>query len=54
MTRLDHNRAQTQVASKLGVQVSDVKKMTIWGTIQQPNTQIFSIAKLTENPWHTQ
>ena len=31
MTRLDHNRAQTQVASKLGVQVSDVKKMTIWG-----------------------
>ncbi|MAR42564.1 MAG: malate dehydrogenase, partial [Flavobacteriaceae bacterium] len=31
MTRLDHNRAQTQVASKLGVQVNDVKKMTIWG-----------------------
>ena len=31
MTRLDHNRAQTQVASKLGVPVSDVKKMTIWG-----------------------
>ena len=31
MTRLDHNRAQTQVASKLGVQVCDVKKMTIWG-----------------------
>ncbi len=31
MTRLDHNRAQTQVAQKLGVAVSDVKKMTIWG-----------------------
>ena len=31
MTRLDHNRAQTQVAQKLGVAVADVKKMTIWG-----------------------
>jgi len=31
MTRLDHNRASTQVAQKLGVAVSDVKKMTIWG-----------------------
>ena len=31
MTRLDHNRAQTQVASKMGVPVDAVKKMTIWG-----------------------
>ncbi|GAA2352199.1 malate dehydrogenase [Saccharopolyspora halophila] len=31
MTRLDHNRAQTQVAKKLGVTVNDVKKLTIWG-----------------------
>lgn len=31
MTRLDHNRAQTQVAQKLGVPVREVKKMTIWG-----------------------
>jgi malate dehydrogenase len=31
MTRLDHNRALTQVAQKLGVPVADVKKMTIWG-----------------------
>ncbi len=31
MTRLDHNRAIAQVASKLDVGVSDVKKMTIWG-----------------------
>jgi malate dehydrogenase len=31
MTRLDHNRALTQVAQKTGTAVSDVKKMTIWG-----------------------
>ena len=31
MTRLDHNRALTQVAQKLGVPVADVRKMTIWG-----------------------
>ena len=31
MMRLDHNRALTQVAKKLGVPVSDVHKMTIWG-----------------------
>ncbi|MAT07366.1 MAG: malate dehydrogenase [Acidimicrobiaceae bacterium] len=31
MTRLDHNRALTQVAQKLGAPVTDVKKMTIWG-----------------------
>ena len=31
MTRLDHNRALTQVASKAGVTVSDIKKLTIWG-----------------------
>jgi malate dehydrogenase len=31
MTRLDHNRAIAQVATKLGVTVKDVKKMTIWG-----------------------
>jgi malate dehydrogenase len=31
MMRLDHNRALTQVAKKLGVPVSDVHNMTIWG-----------------------
>ena len=31
MTRLDHNRARSQVAQKLGVSVDAVKKMTIWG-----------------------
>jgi malate dehydrogenase len=31
MTRLDHNRAISQLAAKAGVTVNDVKKMTIWG-----------------------
>lgn len=31
MMRLDHNRAMTQVAQKLGVPVSEVSRMTIWG-----------------------
>ncbi len=31
MTRLDHNRAKSQVAQKLGKPVESVKQMTIWG-----------------------
>jgi malate dehydrogenase len=31
LTRLDHNRAIHQVAAKLGVPVTAVKQMTIWG-----------------------
>ncbi|GIJ46990.1 malate dehydrogenase [Virgisporangium aliadipatigenens] len=31
MTRLDHNRALAQLAGKLGVSVSALKKVTIWG-----------------------
>jgi malate dehydrogenase len=31
MTRLDHNRAMTQIADKTGATVNDVKQMTIWG-----------------------
>ena len=37
LTRLDHNRAKTQLAKKLGVPVSEVKKMTVWGN--HSNTQ---------------
>jgi malate dehydrogenase len=40
MTRLDHNRAKTQLAQKLGASVNDVTKMTIWGnhsTTQYPD-----------------
>jgi malate dehydrogenase len=31
MTRLDQNRAYTQLAQKLGVSVNDIKKLVIWG-----------------------
>jgi malate dehydrogenase len=40
MTRLDHNRAITQIAQRLGAPVTDVRKMTIWGnhsTTQYPD-----------------
>jgi len=31
MTRLDHNRALSQLAAKTGTTVSDISKLTIWG-----------------------
>lgn len=31
MTRLDHNRAKAQLVKKLGCDLADIKKMTIWG-----------------------
>jgi malate dehydrogenase len=31
MTRLDHNRAMSQIAAKTGKSVNDVSHMTIWG-----------------------
>jgi malate dehydrogenase len=31
LTRLDHNRAISQLAAKTGAGVTDIKKMTIWG-----------------------
>ncbi|MGZ4601851.1 malate dehydrogenase [Oryzihumus sp.] len=31
LTRLDHNRALSQLAAKTGARVTDIKKMTIWG-----------------------
>ena len=31
MTRLDHNRAKTQLAQKSGTTVNDIRQMTIWG-----------------------
>jgi malate dehydrogenase len=40
MTRLDHNRAMTQIAKKLDASVADVRTMTIWGnhsTTQYPD-----------------
>jgi malate dehydrogenase len=40
MTRLDHNRAVSQIATKLDADISDVRRMTIWGnhsTTQYPD-----------------
>lgn len=31
MTRLDQNRAKAQIAAKVGVQITDVKNVIIWG-----------------------
>ncbi len=31
MTRLDHNRALSQLAQKTGTSVADIKRLTIWG-----------------------
>ena len=31
MTRLDHNRAKSQLAEKTGTHVNDIQRMTIWG-----------------------
>jgi len=31
LTRLDHNRALAQLATKTGVSINDIRKMTIWG-----------------------
>src|SRR5271170_5325767 len=31
MTRLDHNRALSQLADKTGTHVNDIRRMTIWG-----------------------
>ncbi len=42
MTRLDHNRALAQLAKKLGVSVTDIKKLAIWGNhsaTQYPSVQ---------------
>ena len=42
MTRLDHNRALAQLSKKLGVPVTEIKKLAIWGNhsaTQYPSIQ---------------
>ncbi len=43
MTRLDHNRALTQLAQKTGTTINDITKMTIWGN--HSSTQYPDISK---------
>lgn len=45
MTRLDHNRALSQLAEKTGTHVNDIKKMIIWGN--HSATQYPDISKCT-------
>lgn len=47
MTRLDHNRAISQVSEKLGVQTTEIKRMTIWGN--HSATQYPDISNATAN-----
>jgi len=47
MTRLDHNRALSQLAEKVDVHTTDIKRMTIWGN--HSNTQYPDISNATVN-----
>jgi len=46
MTRLDENRAQTQLAQKAGVPVADVSNVTIWGNHSATQYPDFANAKI--------
>jgi malate dehydrogenase len=60
MTRLDHNRAMSQIAAKTGTTVNDVTRMTIWGNhsaTQYPdlfNARVGSstAAELVDQSWY--
>jgi malate dehydrogenase len=45
MTRLDHNRALSQLAEKTGTHVNDIRRMTIWGN--HSSTQYADISYAT-------
>ncbi len=45
MTRLDHNRALSQLAEKTGAHINDIRRMTIWGN--HSSTQYPDIAHAT-------
>ena len=50
MTRLDHNRAQGQLAKKAGVDVSAVTNVTIWGNHSATQFPDFINAKINGKP----
>lgn len=45
MTRLDHNRALSQLAAKTGTHTTDIQRMTIWGN--HSNTQYPDVSNAT-------
>ena len=61
MTRLDHNRAITQLAEKLEADTTDIKRMTIWGNhsaTQYPDIHRATVAgahamSLVDMDWYT-
>ena len=60
MTRLDHNRALSQLAEKTGVHFNFIKKMTIWGnhsSTQYPDISQCTVdgkaaAELVDSDWY--
>ena len=50
MTRLDQNRAQTQLAQKAGVPVADVTNVTIWGNHSATQYPDFANARIGGTP----
>src|SRR5215472_4942280 len=50
MTRLDHNRALGQLAKKLGVPVSEIKKVAIWGNHSATQYPDISHAEVNGKP----
>ncbi|WP_317928824.1 malate dehydrogenase [Halioxenophilus sp. WMMB6] len=60
MTRLDHNRAMTQLAEKTGKTINDVEKLTIWGNhsstqypdIHQTKVDGASAMTLIDQAWY--
>src|ERR1700686_3928434 len=50
MTRLDHNRALSQLAEKTGAHVSDIRRMTIWGNHSATQYPDLSHAEVAGKP----
>jgi malate dehydrogenase len=50
MTRLDHNRARTQLAKKAGVENAEVTQVTIWGNHSNTQYPDFTNAKIKGRP----
>jgi malate dehydrogenase len=50
MTRLDHNRALSQLAKKTGTTVNDIRKLTIWGNHSATQYPDWSQATISGRP----
>ncbi len=54
MTRLDHNRAISQLAARLGVPVGEIRRMTVWGNhslTQYPDLFHCEVGARTPTSW---